>query len=397
MRAPALSLRLPLAAHPQAAAFELCGAQDFPEEPLYGVLCRLIARSPGLLALLDAAPATQRRANLILAALHDQVLSDVAAGGPLDGLGAWFASVGGQRSPDDDELPQALTDFAVRHAQPLARLVATRRTQTNEIGRCAGLRLALDEIARSQNTATLALFDFGCSAGLNLLVDRYRIDYLAGHRVTSVGPSEAPPPALSCRLAGAPPQALTAEPGWTLTHRQGTDQAPVDVDDDASVRWLRACLWPSDAARLARLDMALAQTRALRPSVVAADDGLAVLADWLDALPSGVTPVLFNSWVLAYFTPAQLALHRQRVEALVQGRGLVWLSAEDAAVTSATTGLAVPQDPLPDEVRSQAESQTFWTLVAPGADPPAARLLARSHPHGAWLQWLADGQGRPCP
>ncbi|MFZ2988292.1 DUF2332 family protein, partial [Ideonella sp.] len=181
------SLASPLADHPLAPAFEACAATDFAAEPLYAMLCRLMARSPGLLALLDAAPATQQRANLILAALHHEVLrqaedeGDLHASGPADALttpalGDWFASTGGQRSPDDAALPAALATFSQQHAPALAQLIAQRRTQTNEVGRCAVLRPALDAIARRHGPA-LALFDFGCSAGLNLGLADYRIDY----------------------------------------------------------------------------------------------------------------------------------------------------------------------------------------------------------------------------
>ncbi|WP_141292011.1 DUF2332 family protein, partial [Ideonella azotifigens] len=201
------SFDAPLADHPQAALLDNSGAA-FADEPLYPPLCRLIARSAGLLELLDAAPPTQRLPNLILAALHYQVLQ----AGSANGLGGWYASVGGTRSPDDPALPAALAAFANAHATALRELIATRRTQTNEIGRCTALKPALDEIARHHGPR-LALFDFGCSAGLNLAVDRYRCDY----RGDASG-------GLPCRVVGAAPEALEAPPSWTLAARCGVDQ-----------------------------------------------------------------------------------------------------------------------------------------------------------------------------
>lgn len=408
-----LPLSAPLAAHPQAQAFEDCGLNDLPEEPLYGQLCRLIARSLDLLGLMDAAPATQRRANLILAALHSQVLR----GGPVGPAGPgqatlpeWYGSVGGGRVADDPGLPDALARFASQHAAALQQDIRLRRTQTNEIGRCTALRPALDAIARQPGRQRLALFDFGCSAGLNLLVDHYRIHYRIdgrshppGHHQgmtptgpSTVGPDDAPSgttPLLHCDWYGAPPPGGWPDPpAWSLVARCGCDQAPVPLDDTEAVRWLQACLWPGDAPRQARLTAALALAQRLRPPVVAAEDGLAVLAQWLQQLPADVTPVLFNSWVLAYFTPAMLDNHQHRVHELLRGRGLLWLSAEDAAITRRLTGLALPDSTVPGEARAETASHTFWTLSQAGPDGQLQhRLLARSHPHGRWAQWLDAG------
>ncbi len=379
-------MQAPLAAHPDAALYEHCGLHDFTDDALYAVLCRLVARSPALLALHDQAPPTQRRATLLLAALHHRVLHG-GAGQP--GLPEWFGSVGGQRSPQDPALPQALAAFARDHDQALRELLAHRRTQTNETGRCTVLRPALDAIARRHPGQPLALFDFGASAGLNLAVDRYRIHYRHRGHSHPTGPADAPWPALHARVVGNAPAGLFEPPRWTVAARCGTDLAPVDPHNPEATAWLRACLWPGDAVRRERLDMALALARDLAAPVVAANDGLAVLEAWLAALPADVLPVLFNTWVLAYFTPAMLAAHSERVHALVQRRGLLWLSAEDAPRMAATTGLQPPTHAVPGMAHTAPTSHTFWTLTEPGQRAPQHLLLARSHPHGQWLEWLA--------
>ena len=380
-------MQAPLAAHPDAALYEHCGLHDFTDDPLYATLCRLIARSPALLALHDQAPPTQRRATLLLAALHHGVLR---RGPQPTGLPAWYGSVGGQRSPQDPALPQALAAFAEAHGEELRHLLTHRRTQTNETGRCTALRPALDAIARRHPGRPLALFDFGASAGLNLAVDRYRLHYRSGGHTHATGPTDAPWPALHAQVVGAPPSGLFEPPRWTVAARCGTDLAPVDLHDPEATAWLRACLWPGDAVRRERLDMALAVARSVAAPVVAAEDGLAVLEDWLATLPIGVQPVLFNTWVLAYFTPEMLATHGARVHALVQQRGLLWLSAEDAPRLAATTGLRPPEQPVAGMARSAPTSHTFWTLTEPGPAGVVHTLLARAHPHGAWLEWLGD-------
>lgn len=367
-------LHRPLVDHPDAPLYERCGFDEFQEEPLYQQLCRRVARSPALLALHDRAPPTQRRATLLLAAVHERVL---AAGVP-QGLGAWFASVGGTRSADDPALDTALDDFVQREHSALATLLARRHTQTNEIGRCTVLWPALAQVAALSGRTRLALFDFGCSAGLNLQVDACRIRYQSADGALceqGKGPLQ-----LRARSHGeAPPDG----PTWQLDARLGVDLQPVDLQEAAALRWLRACLWPGDAARDARLQTAAALARQRPWPIERCDDGLTRLTAWLDTLPTEVQPVLFHSWVLAYFDDTALAAFAQRADALVRQRGLAWLSAEDARCTTALGGVTLPTDPVPGEARADPAAQTFWRLQW----GEQTAVLARSHPHGAWLQW----------
>lgn len=357
-------------------------AREHPADSLYARLAALVAESPALAALLLAAPPERRWATLLFAALHERLLALKDEGLPLPALAQYYPSLGGRRKPDDG-LGDALEAFAAAHAAPLRETIARRTTQTNEVGRSAVLWPALAEIARSHGGRPLALLDFGCSAGLNLGVDAFRIAYrhADGSPWFEVGTGGADAPLLPCRLLGArPPQ-----DAWRLERRMGVDREPVDLDDAGALRWLRACLWPEETARAERFERALAVARAARHPVRAAPDGLAVLAGWLQELPAGVTPVLFNSWVLAYFAPEDLAAHTQRVHALIREHGLVWLSAEDNTRVAATTGLPLP----PPRHPSAPGTATHWALSErDDRGGVASRLLAGSHAHGEWLDWL---------
>lgn len=359
-------------------------AREHARESLYARLAGLIVQRPELLQLLDAAPATQRRPVLLFAAIQDQLLAlHNEAPRALPALAAYFPNLGGARSPDDPQLLDALESFVAAHGPALRATIATRITQTNEVGRSAVLWPALGEISRCHGDRPLALFDFGCSAGLNLSVDRFHIDYgrhdgAPGGTVESADPQAA---SLRCLLLGGTPPLRP----WRIETRLGVDRAPVALDDERALRWLRACLWPGERERAERFDRALQQARLARHPVRSADDGLNVLSTWLRELPRGVTPVLFNSWVLAYFTDDELARHTDRVHGLIREHGLVWLSAEDDERLLATTGLQPPAATGPVE----PGTPTWWSLTARGADgEPQSRLLARSHPHGHWMDWL---------
>jgi hypothetical protein len=362
-----------------ADAFREFSRRDCSSEPLYAVLAAEIAERPALLAQMGAAPPTQRRPTLMLAALHDRLLSLPGDARAASALAAYFPSLGGTREPDG-ALGQALEAFAAEHQDALRASLSTQRTQTNEIGRSAVLWPALAEIARRHGGRPLALFDFGCSAGLNLSVDGFRVAY-SGAATLAVGSGAPAAPRVACRLIGGTPPWTP----WTIAHRQGVDLAPIGLDDAGALRWLRACLWPSEHERAARFEQAVALARAARHPVERSDDGVSVLVRWLGRLPAGVTPVLFNSWVLAYFTRDELARHTERVLALVQGHGLVWLSAEDETRLASTAGLAA----TPGRSAHEPGTPTYWSLSEQGQGGPAQSLLARSHSHGAWLEWLA--------
>lgn len=367
---------LPNAAH--FAAF----ARDHPYESLYARLATLIVERPAVLQLLDAAPPTQRRSVLLFAAIHDHLLALQEQA--LPELATYFPSLGGTRPADDPQLPSALDSFIAAHGAALRATIASQTTQTNEVGRSAVLWPALSEIARRHGGRPIALFDFGCSAGLNLSVDSFRIDYprrdgTPGCAVASADPQAA---SLRCLLLGKSPP---MQP-WRIETRMGVDPAPVALDDERALRWLRACLWPGERERAERFERALQQARIARHPVLSADDGLGVLSNWLRELPSGVTPVLFNSWVLAYFAAEELRQHTERVHALIREHDLVWLSAEDDERLLATTGLGAPAAVGPIE----PGTPTWWSLTERGpGGQPESQLLARSHPHGSWLDWLA--------
>ena len=350
-----------------AAQFRDFAAYECSEDPLYVALCRAIAETPELLALMQAVvPATQLRPNILLAALHERVLAGVD-----HAFRDYYPSVGGTRAPDA-ALPVRLRDFAAQERIALEGHLRTRSTQTNEIGRCAVLWPALSHVAVRCGAAALALLDFGSSAGLNLGVDAYRYDCGA----FALGSADAQAPRIACRWSGeAPPRAH-----WRLVARDGIDPAAIDVFDETEVRWLRACLWPHHAARRARLDAAVAIARREGRRVRLEADCIAAIEPWLASLPAGVQPVLFNSWVLAYLPAAQI----ERLRAVVAAHPrLAWLSAERAVLRP--PGLTTPPAPALEA----ADRATLWTLQWQGN----AEALAWSHGHGHWCEWIARCAG----
>ncbi len=384
---------------PDAAPLELLAAafRAFDVgDPLYAAICPKVAARPEWLSMLWRAPRGQQLPNLWLAALHDRILAGAERAGEQAGdphpLAAYFESVGGRRAPDA-ALADALADFVGQEQAVLLESIATRTTQTNEIGRCAVLRPALAHIVRASGTRELALLDFGCSAGLNLGVDRYAYADAATVEVeveieveaeVKVKVAPAAIPTIACRRVGPvawPPD----EPAPRIVDRLGIDPAPVDVNDARALRWLRACIWPGDRERDRRLLQAAALMRTERWPVHREADGLAAVDVWLDRLPRGVLPVVFHSWVLHYVDAAGRARHAAKLDALVRERGVWWLAAEGPHVRIGGTDA-----PAPFEATIDAAMTTLWTLGSSARQGrPRFELLARSHAHGRWVEWLA--------
>ena len=116
----------------------------------------------------------------------------------------------------DDGLYPAFRDFCLNNADALRPLVASRLVQTNEVGRSACLLPGYAEVSRREEGKRLALIDFGCSAGLNLLFDRFGYDYGPGRLRCG---DAASPVQLRCELRSEnTPPLQTGAPvaGWRV-------------------------------------------------------------------------------------------------------------------------------------------------------------------------------------
>lgn len=231
--------------------------------------------------------------------------------------------------------------------------------QTNEAGRAAPLMVGLIEVVR-RHGPRLDLREIGSSAGLNLLIDRFRFD-LGG---TLFGPAGSPI-TIAPEWRGAPPPQMPLE----IVSVRGADIQPIDVSDPAAAARLRAYVWADNPERLERLTAAIAMITAKPVDLVQGD-----AADWVEAQlaepqASGVTRVLLHSVVWQYLGDARQA----QIQAAM---------AAAAARATADRPLAwVRMEPN----RASAQQQV-WVQSWPGHPEPA--LLANVQAHGAWVEPL---------
>ncbi len=263
-----------------------------------------------------------------------------STGGRFDAEAAWAVA-------------QRLAEERAGEIRPLL----TECIQTNEVQRRCGLLPGLLVFAAA-HAQPLRLLEIGSSAGLNLCMDRYRIE-LGG---TAMGPEESP-----LRLAPewrgepAPPS-----PGYRIAERVGCDLAPIDLRDPDRRLRLLSFVWPDQDERLERLRRGL-EAVAPDPPRVEQARAEAWLAEQLAKPAPDRATLLFHSVMWWYLPEAE----RSAVTACIEAAG-------SRATTRAPFGWLRMEPPGTEFCELRLRT---W----PGA---SERLLARVHFHGTWVEWL---------
>jgi hypothetical protein len=372
---------MPPVAEIRAQAEEVAAGWSPPGAPeswrLTAGLFRAIAGHGELLGRLAALPADRLPALLASAAITFLVRRDQPV--PLAG---YFPEPGGPQPRFDDGFGPAARAFISAELDGILAECRGRRYQMNEVARCAQIALGIAATAAGQ---PIGLADLGTGAGLGLQLDRYR--YQIGGQ--AAGPANAAL-RLDCVVRGPrqPPRA-TLPP---IAERAGIDLHPIDVRDAAARSWLQACA-PPEASALARLTAAMAVTRQ-HPVPLVAGDVVGALPGVLDRFPPG-RPVTVADAYLAVFLPAPRRAELTRLLAAAgRDRPVTWLSLDPLVPLGPGGRDSVQGLPLPASlVRDYQRHGVFAVLGARifyrGTD--RARLLARAHPSGQWVEWLDGG------
>jgi hypothetical protein len=372
---------MPSVAEIRAQAEEVAAGWSAPGAPeswrLTAALFRVIAADDALLGRLAALP-DRLPALLASAAISFLVRRDRPA--PLAG---YFPEPGAPQPPFDDGFYPAAHGFVAARRRDILAVCQGRRYQMNEVARCA--QIALGIAASSPGPEPIGLADLGTGAGFGLHLDRYR--YQMGEQAT--GPAAAAL-RLDCAVRGPRQPPRPALP--PIADRAGLDLHPIDVRDPAARCWLQACT-PPEASALTRLAAAIEVTQQ-HPVPLVAGDVVDALPGLLDRFPPGQPLVVVDAY-LAVFLPAG---RRARLAAILAGAGrarpVTWLSLDPLVPLGPAGQHSVQGLPLPGWlVRDYQRSGVFAVLGARtfhrGADH--GQLLARAHPSGQWVEWLASG------
>lgn len=333
--------------------------------PLYERLARGVAADPDLLALAAETPEGRSPAHLLFAAVHSRLLA-----GRDPPLADYYPTVADEPlDPADGDPVAAFREFCLANADDIRDVLATRRTQTNSVRRCAALLPAFETVSRRasrdgagtgvDSREPLALVEVGPSAGLNLLWDRYAYDYGSAGRY---GDADSRVRIASAVRAGDPPLPDALPP---VASRVGVDVNPLDATDGADARWLRALVWPEHGERHRTLRNALAVAREDPPDLRAGDA--------LELLPGVAAEIPDDRPVCVFDTQVRYQLGddgRERLDALAADLGsdreLYWVSGDAAA----------------DE-HDQAIGLTLTTVD----DGLRTERLGVYQQHGEWIAW----------
>lgn len=328
--------------------------------PLYGRLAARVAREPRVLDLMSVAPETQRIPVLLFAAAHHLLLAD-----PKHRLADHYPNLA--RGTAVGDAGDHFVDFVLSHATSMEGVLATRSTQTNEIGRCNWFLFPLAIL--SEEVGTLARVDIGSSAGLTLLSPLIGYDIRPGGSVGADSPLT-----ITCEVRGEPPvPSRVPDVRWSL----GIDASPIDVNDDEAVRWLEACVWPEQVERFERLRAAVRLARQ-HGVVVETGDAVDSLANAVERAREHGHPVVTTSWVLNYLSAERRSEFVDVLDRIGATSDLSWVIAESPKETPELPGHA-----------DSDELITVISLVTWRTGRRLVRRLATAHPHGNWVNWEA--------
>jgi hypothetical protein len=251
-------------------------------------------------------------------------------------LERFYPCLGGSEPPS--EAWPVVRDVLAAHVDELRGALEVA-PQTNEVGRSVALLVGLFEAVGQSGIHSVRLLEPGASAGLNLLVDRYRY---AGDG-WSFGPS-ASPLVLGGIVGSVEPQS------FEVVDRRGCDLSPVDASSDDGRLRLRSFVWPFHVDRHERLAAALEVVEQTSPAHV--DEAGA--GEWLERQlghppDPGVLTVVWHSITRMYWPPTET----DRVQTAIADAGrrfviahlaMEYPSLDDAHGAELTLDLLSPDD-----------------------------------------------------
>lgn len=280
---------------------------------------------------------------LLAAALHRTVRNHRDSS-----LAQFYPTCGGQYdSAQKDKLHEELKQFLAEHIDEFISRLKQQSLQTNEISRGIALLTCLIPIWEKKKS-NVVLFEIGCSAGLNLLADRYGWKLLIDGSPIQISGE----PALSININSEDRQGIDTHfeniPNLTesIKRRIGCDLSVPDLRCEDAQEMLEAMVWGDDVPRLNRLQAAMNLRREYSDQLeLIQGDGVACLGKSVEELAKGMQEgdifCIFNTVVTCYFDEANYQALRASIHKAFSGplknQICIWIEHEPPRISEKLT------------------------------------------------------------
>lgn len=298
-----------------AGTFRLAAKKHFVTSNLWSSIAARIAEDPDVLAIAQESTPGAFPPFLLLAAVHSLVLAD-----PGCKLAKFFPTVSRDPIPDSDPYP-VFKDFALGACKQISSIIQSAHVNKTVVKRSACLRALLVNVARKNRWDQVHIIDFGCSAGLNLLLDHWRITY--GDFGTE-GPQTATVH-FSIEMRGG--DYLPSGELPVILSRSGIDIDRFDLTNESHERWLLGNLFPDHTEIFELTKQAFSVLRSYPPRYVTGNAKYA-LAKILAKLPESEPVVVMNSFVLPSLSSDQRKSFHQTLHQARKFRPIARISME---------------------------------------------------------------------
>jgi hypothetical protein len=364
-------------------ALELARGWSGPDTPvswrLTAALFEELAADAALLQLAGEIPPEKLPPLLFVASVKHLV-----ARYPDEPFAAYFPVPGGDQPPLDDRFASRYRQLCLDHRDELAGVWDRHVYQMSEVARTTQVALALGAVRELRPDRAVALVDIGAGAGFGLHPDRYGYVLGDGRRFgVTTSPVE-----LSCDLRGPFRPPLPELPA--IAHRVGIDVNPIDLDDEASRRWLHACI-PPEVGALRRLDGAIDVARQEHPLIVQGTCEEA-LPGVLEGFPDDLLVCIVDSYTAVFFDDDALRRLRERIATFGRDRDVAWISLDPLVPLGTSARHTVHGGEAPDTLVEQNRRGGVFAVLSVLAHldgESTTRLLAAAHPSGTWMEWLS--------
>lgn len=353
--------------------------------PLTACLCGLVAQwlerpwgedaLGSWLVQVSANCSTMAIPMLLMAALHRLILTAEPC---VQGLAAYFPTVGGYRPVNGRELQPLLRQVVTACRQQLSTAFVASTVQTNESRR--GLCWLLPLLYTGW--PTVHLVDLGCSAGLNLVADQRKYRLCGrGSAAGEIWLGQEGEEHFTIAYHGdfvAPLQTTLPQ----MLSRLGCDRQPLRLKTEADELRLASFVWGDQVQRLHMLRQGIKALRLVEHSAAPVQLVAANLPDELEAVldahftrENRVAIILYNTYLTSY-----LACKGSNLAIYVAN----WAKRQEAPV------LWLQWEPLRQGPTPPAIGWLGWTADLWMQGGWRRWQLAWVHPHGASIEWLPE-------